>query len=811
MDGETSITQPQVRIEDEIKRSYLDYAMSVIIGRALPDIRDGLKPVHRRVLYAMYKEGLLPTKKHSKCAGVVGEVLKKYHPHGDAAVYDALVRMGQEFNMRYPLIDGQGNFGSIDGDPPAAYRYTEARLSKIAIEMMQDIDKDTVDFIANFDETTEEPTVLPTRIPNLLINGSSGIAVGMSTNIPPHNITEVLDALILLVQKPDATIDELMQKIKGPDFPTGGIVFGKKELREIYHNGKGIIKIRSQIKIEKLDKGSRDAIIVNEIPFQVNKAKLLEEIAELVKNKKIEGISDIRDESNREGIRIVIELKKGEIPDVIVNNLFKHTKMQVSYSVIMLSIVNNQPKTLNLKQILDYFIIHRKEVILRRTRYDLDKALALFHILEGLQKALEHIDAIINLIKKSETPLKAKTSLISKFDFSDKQAQAILDMQLQRLTSLERTKISDELKVTNDNIKLYETILANENMVNEILINEFNELKEKYGDKRLTKILSTPPEINKEDLIKEEMVVITCTESGYIKRLQLKTFTQQHRGGKGRTGMLLKEEDFAKYCTICSSLDDILIFTRKGRVYSLKAYDIPDMGPMSKGRALVNLVKMSTEDKVANILAIDSWEQKYFIMLTRNGLIKRMNIQECANIQRTGKNSIKITPDDELLEVKLSDGKQKIFIATEKGKAVYFNEDLVSIMGRNARGVKAIRLSKNDKTVGMEIVNSEGYILTITTKGYGKRTKINSYRLTKRNVKGIINIKLSEKIGNVIDIEHLINDEELLIISTSGKVIRIEADKIPILNRATKGVKLMALDEDDYIASVAKINLIDEE
>jgi DNA gyrase subunit A len=810
MEMESRSLPMQVKIEDEIKKSYLDYAMSVIIGRALPDIRDGLKPVHRRVLYAMYKEGLLPPKKHSKCAGVVGEVLKKYHPHGDAAVYDALVRMGQDFNMRYPLIDGQGNFGSIDGDPPAAYRYTEARLSKIAVEMMQDIDKDTVDFVPNFDETTEEPSVLPTRIPNLLINGSSGIAVGMSTSIPPHNLNEVLDALILLVQKPDATIDELMQKIQGPDFPTGGIVFGKKELKDIYTTGKGIIKIRSKIKIEKIDKGSREAIIVTEIPYQVNKAKLLEEIAELVKNKRIEGISDIRDESNREGIRIVIELKKGEIPDVIVNNLFKHTKMQVSYSVIMLSIVNNQPKILNLKQILDYFLIHRREVILRRTRFDLDKALARAHILEGLQKALNFIDQIINLIKKSENPLKAKSNLIAKYEFSDKQAQAILDMQLQRLTSLERSKIAEELKLTNENIQIYKSILANENLVNNILIDEFNDLKQKYGDKRITKILSAQPEINEEDLIKEEMIVITCTESGYIKRMQLKTFSQQHRGGKGRIGITLKEEDFAKYCTICSSLDDILIFTRKGRVYSLKAYDIPDMAPTAKGRALVNLVKMSPDDKVANILAISSWEQKYLVMLTRNGMIKRMNINECANIHKGGKNSIKIAPNDELLEVKLSNGKQKIFIATEKGKAVYFNEELVSIMGRNASGVRAIKLSKDDKTVGMEIVDSEGYILTITTKGYGKRTHINNYRLSGRNVKGIINIKLSEKIGNVIDIEHLIAKEELLILSASGKVIRIEADKIPILSRATRGVKLMSLEDNDYITTVAKINLLEE-
>lgn len=811
MHREASSTQIQVKIEDEIKKSYLDYAMSVIIGRALPDVRDGLKPVHRRVLYAMYKEGLLPAKKHSKCAGVVGEVLKKYHPHGDTAVYDALVRMGQDFNMRYPLIDGQGNFGSIDGDPPAAYRYTEARLSKIAVEMMQDIDKDTVDFIPNFDETTEEPIVLPTRIPNLLVNGSSGIAVGMSTSIPPHNITEVLDALILLVQKPDTPIDELMQKIQGPDFPTGGTIFGKKELKDIYHTGKGIIKIRSKIKIEKIDRGSRDAIIVNEIPYQVNKAKLLEEIAELVKNKRIEGIYDIRDESNREGMRIVIELKKGEIPDFIINNLFKHTKMQISYSVIMLAIVNNQPKILNLKQILDYFITHRKEVILRRTRFDLDKALARAHILEGLQKALDLIDPIINLIKKSESPTKAKANLISKYSFSDKQAQAILDMQLQRLTSLERNKIIEELNQTNENIKLYKSILANESMVNQILIDEFAELKEKYGDKRLTKILSSQPDINKEDLVKEEMVVITCTESGYIKRTQLKTFSQQHRGGKGRIGILLKEEDFAKYCIICSSLDDILIFTRKGRVYSLKAYDLPDMAPMAKGRALINLVKMSPEDRVANILAINAWDQKYFVMLTRNGLIKRMNIKECANINKSGKNSIKITPQDELLEVKLSNGSQKIFIATEKGKAVYFNEELVSVMGRNASGVKAIKLAKDDKTVGMEIVKSEGYILTITTKGYGKRTDIQSYRLSGRNVKGIINVKLSEKIGKVIDIEHLIGNEELLIISASGKLIRIEADKIPILGRATKGVKLMSLEADDYITSVAKINLIEEE
>jgi len=801
---ESQLNLIPVKIEEEIQKSYLDYAMSVIIGRALPDIRDGLKPVHRRILYAMYKEGLVPPKKHSKCAGVVGEVLKKYHPHGDAAVYDALVRMGQDFNMRYPLIDGQGNFGSIDGDPPAAYRYTEARLSKIAVEMMEDIEKDTVDFILNFDETTEEPTVLPSKIPNLLINGSSGIAVGMSTNIPPHNIAEVLDGLILLIEKPDASIEELIEKIPGPDFPTGGIVFGKKELRNIYQSGKGIIKIRSKYKIEKLEKGTKEAIIITEIPYQINKAKLIEEIADLVKEKRIEGIADLRDESSREGMRIVIELKRGENPEIIINNLMKHTKLQISYSIIMLAIVNNQPITLNLKQILEHFLIHRKEVILRRTRYDLDKAQARAHILEGLQKALTIIDEIIDLIKKSSSPSEAHKKLMNVFSFSDKQAQAILDMQLQRLTNLEKTKIIEEYNQLLQDIDKYKSLLANESMLNNYLVEEFKDLKNKYADKRRTKILSSEPEISQEDLIKDELIAITCSQSGYIKRTPLKVFSQQQRGGKGRIGIQLKEEDFAKYLNVCSALDDVLIFTRKGRAYSLKAYNIPDMAPMAKGRALINLIKMSTEDKVASILAIDNWDQKYFVLLTKKGLIKRMPIAACKNIMKPGKIIMKIDEDDELITVKLSKGNQKIFIGTSQGKAALFDEKFVSIRSRTAGGIRAIKLSPSDYAIGMEIVNSENYIFTITSKGYGKITEVNKYRLSNRNVKGIINIKLSAKTGTVVDIEYLKKEDELMILSASGKVIWIETSNIPLLGRSARGVKIMSIDEGDSVVAVSK-------
>jgi len=804
-------TRPvQVKIEEEIQKSYLDYAMSVIIGRALPDVRDGLKPVHRRILYAMYKEGLVPPKKHSKCAGVVGEVLKKYHPHGDMAVYDALVRMGQDFNMRYPLIDGQGNFGSVDGDPPAAYRYTEARLAKIAVELMGDIDKNTVDFISNFDETTEEPTVLPSKLPNLLINGSSGIAVGMSTSIPPHNIREVLEALILLIEKPDCAIEELMDIIPGPDFPTGGIIFGRKELREIYQHGKGIIKVRSRVRIEKIEKGSKEAIIVTEIPYQVNKAKLTEEIAELVKDKKIEGIADLRDESSREGMRIYIELKKGEISDIVINNLFKHTRMQISYSVIMLAIINNQPRILTIKQILEYFLIHRREIILRRTRYELEKALSRAHILEGLQKALDHIDAIIDLIKKSKSPEEARIKLIGKYDFSERQAQAILDMQLQRLTSLERTKIADEYNQLLKNIENYKAILADEKLVNKILNEELIELKNKYGDKRLTRIMDTQPEINKEDLIKDEFIVITCTETGYIKRTLLKIYSQQHRGGKGRIGMLLKEEDFAKYLTMASALDDVLIFTRKGRAYSLKAYNIPDMAPMAKGRALVNLLKMSQDDQIASILSIDSWDQKYFVLLTRKGTIKRMPISLCMNVQRSGKNVMKIASDDELLSVKLSDGKQSIFIGSAFGKAAFFDEKVISIRGRIAGGIKGIKLSLRDYAVGLEIVDTEGYIFTITTKGYGKRTPLAKYRLSGRNVKGVRNIILSEKTGKVVDIEYVKKNDELMVLSATGKVIWIESNQVSSMGRSTKGVKIMGLESDDYVVAVAKPPLLEE-
>ncbi|MCX7794120.1 MAG: DNA gyrase subunit A, partial [Thermodesulfovibrionales bacterium] len=687
-------------LEEEMKVSYLDYAMSVIIGRALPDVRDGLKPVQRRILYAMFREGLLPGKKYSKCAGVVGEVLKKYHPHGDAAVYDALVRLAQDFNMRYPLVDGQGNFGSIDGDPPAAYRYTEARLAKIAEELLADIDKDTVDFVPNFDETTEEPVVLPTKVPNLLINGSSGIAVGMATNIPPHNLGEVIDALVKLLDEPNTSIEELMGVLKGPDFPTGGIIYGTEGIKQAYLHGKGLIKIRARARIERDKKGER--IVITEIPYQVNKAQLLKKIAELIRDKKFEGISELRDESDRDGIRIVLELKKGEIAQVILNNLYKHTQMESTFGIIMLAIVEGQPRILNLKKLLNLFLEHRRNVVLRRTAFDLKKAEERAHILEGLKIAVENLDAIIALIRGSRSPEEAKLGLMKNYPLTEIQAQAILDMKLQRLTALERDKILLEYEETQKEIKRLKEILGSEKLLKSIIRQEFLEIKEKYADPRRTDILEETGELKIEDLITEEDNVITISHFGYIKRAPLSQYRIQRRGGKGLTGMETKEEDYVTDLYIGSTHDHILFFTNKGKLYWLKVYQIPEAGRYSRGKAIVNLLPLEQDERIATALVTRLDKEGYIVMFTKRGLVKKTDLKEFSNPRSKGIIAITLEEGDELISVKQTDGKSDLIIGTKKGLAIRFKEEEVRPVGRAAKGVIGIRLLKDDEVVSAD-------------------------------------------------------------------------------------------------------------
>ncbi|PWT89042.1 MAG: DNA gyrase subunit A, partial [Acidobacteria bacterium] len=705
------------------------------MGRAVPDIRDGLKPVHRRILYAMFREGLTPDRKFSKCAGVVGEVLKKYHPHGDAAVYDALVRMAQDFNLRYPLIGKQGNFGSIDGDPPAHYRYTECRLNRIAMEMMQDIDKETVNFQPNFDETTEEPIVLPTRIPNFLLNGSSGIAVGMATNVPPHNLNEVCDSIIHLIQNPAATIDELMQYLPGPDFPTGGQIFSREEIAIAYRTGRGTIQMRAKASIEKMEKGSREAIIVHEIPYQINKSRLIEEIADLVRNKRLEGISEIRDESDKDGMRIVFELKRGENSEIILNNLFKHTRLQSSFGVIFLSIVDGRPQVLNLREILEHFVSHRREVVHRRTEFDLKKAEARAHILEGLMIALDHLDEVIALIRRSASPKVAREGLIAQFTLTEIQAQAILDMQLQRLTGMERDKILNEHKELLELIVKLKEILANPALIDKIIVDEMKELKEEYGDERRSEILGEQPrKLSLIDLVREETVVITCTHSGYIKRTSLSSFSRQRRGGKGKIGMRTKEEDFLDLMTVASTHSDILLFTDTGRVYILKTYELPDLPPSTKGKSMAQFdLLMEPNEKIACIRSVSGYEDDKFVtILSRKGIIKKVKLSALGSIRRSGLRIMNVREGDELISAHVTDGKQNIFIGTANGRAICFPEAAFREMGRTATGVKGIRLKENDYVVGMEIVGTNDLILTITENGFGRRTPLEEYRLQGR-------------------------------------------------------------------------------
>ncbi|MDA8213756.1 MAG: DNA gyrase subunit A [Nitrospiraceae bacterium] len=793
-----------ISIEEEMKSSYLDYAMSVIIGRALPEIRDGLKPVQRRILYAMFREGLLPNKKYSKSAGVVGEVLKKYHPHGDSAVYDAMVRLAQDFNMRYMLVDGQGNFGSIDGDPAAAYRYTEARLAKIAEELLADIDKETVDFTPNFDETTEEPVVLPTRIPNLLINGSAGIAVGMATNIPPHNLGEVVDGLIMLLENPDVTIPELMTVIKGPDFPTGAIIHGTEGIVNAYTNGRGLIKVRAKARIDREARGG-DSIIVTELPYQVNKARLIEKIAELVREKRIEGISDIRDESDRDGIRVVLEVKRGEVPQVILNNLYKHTAMESTFGVIMLALVGGQPHILNLKRMLKHFLQHRRDVILRRTRFELRKAEEKAHILEGLKIALDHLDEIISLIRKSKTPEEAKNGLMTNYPLTLIQAQAILDMRLQRLTGLERDKIVKDYEETLKEIERLKEILGSEALVSKIINEELSEVKAKYADERRTEIVTETIDLTIEDLITEEDMVITVSHNGYIKRNPLSIYRSQRRGGKGLTGMETREEDYVEQLFIGSTHDYMLFFSNLGRLYWMKIYQIPEAGRAAKGKALVNLLSLSEGERITTAINVKDFKEGYLVMFTKAGIVKKTKLDEYSNPRAKGIIAVTLDEGDELIAVKRTTGNNDIIIGTKSGLAARFKEDDVRSVGRTARGVIGIRLSDGDEVVSANVVEERMSLLTVTEKGLGKRTKIDEYPVHNRGGKGVISIKVVERGGNAVGLLQVKDEDEIVLITNAGKLIRTVAGNISLLGRNTQGVRLMDMDPEDRIVSIGRV------
>ncbi|MDI6637955.1 MAG: DNA gyrase subunit A [Bacillota bacterium] len=794
-----------ISIEDEMKRSYLLYSMSVIVGRALPDVRDGLKPIHRRILYAMSELGLTPDKPHRKSATIVGEVMGKYHPHGDAAIYDTLVRMAQDFSHRYPLIDGHGNFGSIDGDPPAAMRYTEARMAKITLKLLADIDKETVDFVPNFDESLKEPTVLPARFPNLLVNGSSGIAVGMATNIPPHNLGEVIDGVIMLIDNPDASIKELMMIIKGPDFPTGGLIMGRDGIRDAYTTGRGSIKMRARARIET-SSGGKTRILVTEIPYQVNKARLIESIAELVRDKKIDGITDLRDESDREGMRIVIELRRDANPNVVLNQLYKHTQMEDTFGVIMLVLVDGQPRVLNLKETLHYYIEHQKEVVTRRTRFELARAEERAHILEGLKIALDNLDAIITLIRQSRTPEVAREGLMKRFKLSEKQAQAILDMRLQRLTGLERKKIEDEYVEVIKLIAKLKGILADEKRVLEVIKEELLAIKEEYADLRRTEITAAATKLDVEDLIAEEDIVVTLTHQGYIKRLPLTTYRSQRRGGRGVTGMSTKEEDFVEHLFVTTTHEYILFFTDKGKIYSIKAYEVPEASRQARGTAVVNLISLSPGESIRAVIPIREFaDDKYLVMATRQGVIKKTALSMYDNARRSGVIAIDLAEGDDLVSVKLTSGDEELIIVTAQGQSIRFKEEEVRPLGRIARGVKGISLAKGDTVVGMDVVREGCDLLVVTANGFGKRTPLAEYRLQSRGGKGIKTLKVTPKTGPAADVKVLTGDDELMIISAEGIIIRMNAADIPQQGRSTQGVRVMKLEPGDKVVSVAQV------
>ncbi|NEZ47848.1 DNA gyrase subunit A [Clostridium niameyense] len=793
-----------VDISKEMKKSYIDYAMSVIVGRALPDVRDGLKPVHRRILYSMNGLGLSPEKGYRKCARIVGDVLGKYHPHGDTAVYDALVRMAQDFSIRYTLVDGHGNFGSIDGDGAAAMRYTEAKMNKITLELLRDINKDTVDFIDNFDGTEKEPSVLPSRFPNLLVNGSAGIAVGMATNIPPHNLSEVIDGIIMLIENEETTILELMTKIKGPDFPTAGYILGTNGIRKAYETGRGKVVIRAKAEIQE-EKG-KNRIVVTEIPYQVNKSRLIENIAELVKDKKINGISDIRDESDREGMRIVIEIKRDGNPNIVLNQLYKHTKLQDTFGIIMLALVDNKPQVLNLKQILSNYIDFQKEIIRRRTQFDLNKAEDRAHILEGLKIALDNIDEVIKLIRSSKSASEAKEGLISRFGLSEKQAQAILDMKLQRLTGLEREKIEQEYKELEEKIAYFKEILASNELVLNIIKNELLEIKQKYGDERKTEIRRDETEINIEDLIEDKKVIVTLTHRGYIKRLDMDTYSAQKRGGKGIQATSTKDDDFIENMFATSTHSTILLFTNLGKVYKLKGYEIPEAGRTAKGVNIINLIPIENNEKIQAIIGLkDIDDMKYFIMSTKNGLIKKTEIKKYSSIRKSGLNAINLRENDELMSVKMTKGDAEVLIITEKGYCIKFSEKDIRPVGRIASGVKAITLRKDDIAVSMDIVVDGEDLLSISENGYGKRTPIEEYPLRNRGGKGVITYKITEKTGKIVGARVVEENDEMMLVNSSDVAIRINVSDISQTSRNAMGVKLMRTDQTEKIVAIAKI------
>src|SRR5580658_7663281 len=784
-----------INIEDEMRRSYLDYAMSVIIGRALPDIRDGLKPVHRRILYAMSEMGLAFNRPYRKCAGIVGEVLGNYHPHGDASVYDALVRMAQDFSLRYPLVDGQGNFGSVDGDPPAAYRYTEARLSRIDTALLEDLDKETVDFRPNFDERRVEPEVLPTRVPNLLINGSSGIAVGMATNIPPHNLNEIINATILLVQKPDTHLSEIVNLVQGPDFPTGGFILGRQGILDYFTKGRGTLKLRAKAATEKAGK-DREAIVVTEIPYQVNKARLIEAAAGLVNEKKIEGISEIRDESDRDGMRIVFELKRGEQAEVILNNLYKHTQLQINFGVIMLSIVNGQPRELGLVDVLKRFIDHRIEVVRRRTDFLLRKAREREHILLGFKKAIENLDAVIKLIRASASPKEARDGLILQFEFTERQSQAIIELQLQRLTGLEIEKIIKELADIQIEIAEYLEILGSDKKLRGIIVQELKDVQKEFGDERRTQIIEDTGEIHLEDLIQVEDVAVTVTHGGYLKRTAVDTYRRQSRGGKGRIGMGTRTEDVVEHLVVASTHAYLLVFTTKGRVFWLKIYEIPDAGTTGKGKHVSGLVNLQPDEAVKTFLPVkDFVAGQYIVMVTKLGVIKKCELTEFDNPMSRGIIALSLDEGDELLAARLTNGENYIFLGTREGKAIRFHES----------DVRAMDLADGDTIIGAEVVEADGLILSISENGFGKRTPLKDYRLTARGGKGVINMKLAPRIGKVVAILSVKEDTDLMIITRDGKIIRLESGEIRQAGRSTQGVRLVRMEEGDQVAAASVI------
>lgn len=803
MDNEQYNKLIEINIEDDMKKSYLDYSMSVIVSRALPDVRDGLKPVHRRILFAMDELSMYSDKPYRKSARVVGDVLGKYHPHGDSSVYGAMVRLAQDFNTRYLLVDGHGNFGSVDGDGAAAMRYTEARMAKLTTEMLRDINKDTVDWRPNFDETLQEPVVLPSRFPNLLVNGSSGIAVGMATNIPPHNLREVIDGIALMIDDPEVDIESLSKVIKGPDFPTGGHIMGKEGIKSAYKTGRGKVIIRAVAEIEENNKG-RHKIIVSEIPYQVNKAALITKIAEYVRDKKLEGISDLRDESDRDGMRIVIEIKKDTNPNVVLNNLFKHTQMQVTFGIINLALVDNEPKVLNIKEMLHYYLEHQKEIIIRRTKYDLNKAEERAHIVEGLRIALDHIDEIIRIIRGSKDEATAKNSLMEKFSLSEKQSQAILDMRLRRLTGLERDKLNEEYEALIKEINRLTEILGSERLILNIIKDELLEIKEKYGDMRRSRIMAAADEIDIEDMIEQEDVVITLTHFGYIKRMPEGTYRPQRRGGKGIIALTTREEDFVENLFITSTHDMILFFTNKGKVFMMKAYEIPDAGRQAKGTAIINLLNLGADEKISAVIPLSEFKpENYLLFFTKNGLVKRTSLEEYANIRKNGLIAINIKEDDELISVKTTDGSQELIVVTKKGMALRFDENDARAMGRGATGVKAITLNKNDQVVACEMVEKDNYLLVISEFGFGKKTSLEEYKVQLRGGKGLKTYNIKDKTGDIISAKVVTENDEVMMITQSGVIIRLNISEISSMGRSTQGVTLMKM-TDDKVVAVAK-------